>query len=111
MVPGLLWTEQCGRRAVEKGRQAREGTYWKDGNLCPAQTARCRGGRQESHCVPLPASTGGISTGRVQRGTDRHGGHKGQCNRWSNAMSGATTASRRGWWAARVRGGAGIVPV
>lgn len=31
-----------------------------------------------------------------------HRGHKCRWDRWSNAMSGASTASRRGWWAARM---------
>lgn len=75
MALDLMWTgpSHASWMAVkEKCRQARGGTYWRDGNLCPARTARCRGGRQESHCVPLPASTCGISMGRVQRGTYRH---------------------------------------
>lgn len=98
--------------SAEKGWQARGGTYWKDGNLYPAQTARCRGGRQESHCVPLPASTGGISTGRVQRGTPIDArGYQGRGDGRSGAVPGATTVySRREWWAARVcarRGGSG----
>lgn len=41
-------------------------------------------------------------------------GHKGQCDRWSNAaVPGATTMSRPGSWTARacVRGGMRVVPV
>lgn len=44
-------------RSIGKGMAfLKDDTYWRDEDLRPVRTARCRGGHRESRCVPLPVT-------------------------------------------------------